>query len=70
MSATIARVRGSTLLLHPMRLVKLVLGLLAFLVYVWIAAVRAVPNVKLRKAAFREEWAARRRARRGDTWSG
>jgi hypothetical protein len=69
MSATIARVRGLTVLLHPMRLVKLVLGLLAFLVYVWFASVRAVPNVRRRKAAMRDYWRARRRARRGQTWS-
>jgi hypothetical protein len=64
MSATLARMRGLSLLLHPMRLVKLVLGLLAFLVYVWFAAVRAVPGVKQRKAALREHWRARYAARR------
>jgi hypothetical protein len=64
MSATLARMRGLPLLLHPVRLLKLAAGLLAFLVYVWFAAVRAVPNVRRRKAALREEWRARHRARR------
>jgi len=59
--------RGLSLLLHPMRLVKLVLGLFAFLVYVWFAAVRALPNVKRRKAAMRAEWRARHLARRSRT---
>jgi hypothetical protein len=38
------------------RILKLAAALLAFLTYVWIAAVRAVPGVKRRKEA-------RRRAR-------
>jgi hypothetical protein len=32
------------------RLLKLAAGVLAFLVYVWVAAVRALPFVKARKA--------------------
>ena len=32
------------------RILKLAAGLLAFLTYVWFAAVRAVPGVKRRKA--------------------
>ncbi len=67
MSATIAPVRGLPFLLHPLRLLKLVGALAAFLVYVWFAAVRAVPNVRRRKAAIREEWLARHRARRSRT---
>jgi hypothetical protein len=61
MSATIARVRGVFFfLLHPRRLLTLVAGLLASVAYVWIAAVRAVPGVKRRKAAARAGWRARR----------
>jgi hypothetical protein len=59
--------RGLSLLLHPMRLVKLVVGLFAFLVYVWFASVRAVPNVKRRKAAMRAYWRERHLARRSRT---
>jgi len=63
MSATIARVRGITFfLLHPRRLLALVGGILAGIVYVWYAAVRAVPAVRRRKTAAREAW--RRRPRR------
>jgi hypothetical protein len=61
MSATIAQVRGFLFLLHPKRLLRLVAGLLAFFLYVWFAAVRAVPEVKRRKAAFRERWRTRPR---------
>ena len=67
MSARLAPMRGLPLLLHPMRLVKLVLGLLAFLVYVWFAAVRAVPGVRKRKDAQREYWRARHAERRART---
>jgi hypothetical protein len=59
--------RGFSLLLHPLRLAKLVLGLLAFLVYLWFAAVRAVPGVRERKAAQREYWRARHAERRART---
>jgi hypothetical protein len=66
MSATIAPVRGVLfLLLHPKRLLTLIAGLFAAFLYVWIAAVRAVPEVKRRKAAFRKAWRSRRRARNG-----
>jgi hypothetical protein len=59
--------RGLSILLHPLRLVKLVLGLLAFLAYVWVAAVRAVPGVRHRKAAQRAYWRARHAERRART---
>jgi hypothetical protein len=41
------------------RIVKLVGTLLAFVTYVWFAAVRAVPGVKRRKAARRRRSSAR-----------
>jgi hypothetical protein len=64
MSATIARVPALlSLVLHPKRLLALVGGLLGFLLYVWIAAVRAVPAVRERKTAFREVWRQRKRKR-------
>src|SRR5687767_13461334 len=51
MSATIARVRALlSLALHPKRMLALIGGVLAFFVYAWIAAVRAVPAVRERKA--------------------
>jgi hypothetical protein len=61
MSATIAWVRGFLFLLHPKRLLALLAGLLGGLLYVWFAAVRAVPDVKRRKAAMRERWRNRPR---------
>jgi hypothetical protein len=65
MSATIVWVRGFLFLLHPKRLLALVAGLLGGLLYVWFAAVRAVPGVKRRKAEMRERWRNReRRAQR------
>jgi hypothetical protein len=67
MSATIAGVRGVLyLLLHPKRLLTLFAGLLAFVAYVWIGAVRAVPGVKRRKAARRAAWKARPRRAEGE----
>jgi hypothetical protein len=64
MSATIARVRALLYLaLHPKRLLKLVAGLVAFAVYVWFAAVRAVPGVEERKTAARKAWRERPRKR-------
>jgi hypothetical protein len=64
MSATIAPVRALlSLALHPKRLLGLLAGLLGAFVYVWIAAVRAVPGVEARKAASREAWRTRERAR-------
>jgi hypothetical protein len=60
MSATIARVRGvAFFLFHPRRLVTLVGGVLAAMAYIWIAAVRAVPGVRRRKAATRRAWQSR-----------
>jgi hypothetical protein len=58
MSATLPPVRGLSLLLHPGRLFAALGALVAALLYVWVAAVRAVPHVRRRKAALR-------RARRG-----
>jgi hypothetical protein len=64
MSATIARVRALlSLALHPKRLLQLVAGILALGLYVWFAAVRAVPGVKERKAAARRAWRERPRKR-------
>jgi hypothetical protein len=62
MSATIARVRALlSLALHPKRLLTLVGGLLGAMLYVWIAAVRAVPRVRERKTAWRRAWRLRER---------
>ena len=62
MSATIARVRALlSLALHPKRLLALIGGVLGFVVYVWIAAVRAVPGVRARKTAARRAWRTRER---------
>jgi hypothetical protein len=64
MSATIARVRALlSLALHPKRLLMTIGGLLGFVIYVWIAAVRAVPAVRERKTAARRAWRARERKR-------
>jgi hypothetical protein len=64
MSATIARVRALlSLALHPKRLLAMIGGVLGFAVYVWIAAVRAVPGVRERKTAARKAWRARERKR-------
>jgi hypothetical protein len=63
MSATIARVRALLYLaLNPKRLLQLIGGLVGAALYVWFAAVRAVPGVEAHKAATREAW--RRRARK------
>ena len=62
MSATIARVRALlSLALHPKRLLALIGGLIDGLLYVWVAAVRAIPRVQERKTAQRRIWQARRR---------
>ena len=45
------------------RILKLVAGALGFVVYVWFAAVRAVPGVNERKAAARKAWRERPRKR-------
>jgi hypothetical protein len=64
MSATIARVRALlSLALHPKRLLALIGGVLGLVLYVWIAAVRAVPAVRARKTVAREAWRARERKR-------
>jgi hypothetical protein len=65
MSATIARVRAVLyLVLHPKRLLTLIAGFFAAVLYVWVAAVRAVPGVRRRKAEARERWRLRERARK------
>ena len=64
MSASLVSVRGFLFLLHPKRLFALLAGVLGAVLYVWFGAVRAVPGVKRRKAAFRERW--RTRTRRPD----
>jgi hypothetical protein len=64
MSATIARVRALLYLaLHPKRLLTAIGGILGAAVYVWIAAVRAAPGVRERKAAARRVWHERERKR-------
>jgi len=64
MSATIARVRALLYLaLNPKRLLQLIAGLVGTVLYVWFAAVRAVPGVEERKAARREAWRSRVRKR-------
>ncbi len=61
MSATIARVRALlSLALHPKRLLALIAGAIGFAVYVWVAAVRAVPGVKERKIGYAESLAPAR----------
>ena len=62
MSITIARVRGVVyLLLHPKRLLTLLAALVGFVLYVWVAAVRAVPGVRARKEEARRRWRERKR---------
>ncbi len=64
MSATIARVRALLFLaLHPKRLLAVIAGVLGAALYVWIAAVRAVPGVRERKTAARRAWRERERTR-------
>lgn len=64
MSATIASVRGVLFfVLHPKRLLALIASLLAAALYVWVAAVQAVPGVRRRKRAAREAWRSRPRRR-------
>jgi hypothetical protein len=43
----------------PKRILAALLGVLAAFAYVWVAAVRAVPGVRRRKAAARRERASR-----------
>ncbi|HUF02075.1 MAG TPA: hypothetical protein VMN35_06590 [Gaiellaceae bacterium] len=62
MSASVLRVRtGLYLILHPRRLLTLVAALVGTALYVWVAAVRAVPGVRARKAEARARWRTRRR---------
>lgn len=61
MSATLPPVRGLSLLLHPRRLLTALGVLLGAFLYVWLAAVRAVPRVRRRKAALRRTRRARSR---------
>jgi hypothetical protein len=64
MSATIAGVTGAlVLLLHPKRLLTLLAGVFAAIAYVWVTAVRSLPEVRRRKAAMREAWRTRTRRR-------
>jgi hypothetical protein len=64
MSATIAHVRALLFVaLHPKRLLAVVVGVIGAFLYVWIAAVRAVPGVRERKTAWRREWRGRERTR-------
>ena len=64
MSATIARVRALLFLaLYPKRLLVLVAGVVSAALYVWVAAVRAVPRVHERKTAIRRAWRERERKR-------
>jgi len=56
MSASIASVRGLLFLLRrPGLVLSSFVGLVASLLYVWYAAVRAVPGVRRRKAAARAQ---------------
>ena len=64
MSATIARVRALLYVaLHPKRLLAMLAGAIGFALYVWFAAVRAVPGVKERKAGARKARRERDRKR-------
>ena len=49
------------LLLHPKRLLTLLATLVGLAMYVWVAAVRAVPGVRKRKEAARRAWRLRDR---------
>ena len=54
MSASIAPVQLLLAVVRrPLRFLALVTGFFGFVLYVWYTAVRAVPNVKRRKAAQR-----------------
>ena len=64
MSATIARVRALLFFaLRPKRLLMLIAGVVSATLYVWVAAVRAVPGVQERKTAMRRAWRERDRKR-------
>jgi len=63
MSATVRRVRAALFILtNPKRVAAIVVSSIAAFLYVWIAAVRAVPGVKSRKAALRASRARGSRA--------
>jgi hypothetical protein len=65
MSARLGEVQQMlSLLLHPKRLLKLLGAFVGSVIYIWIAAVRAVPDVRRRKAAMRAEWRRRHLERR------
>jgi hypothetical protein len=54
MSATVLRVRAALFLVtNPKRVLAIIVSAIGAFLYVWFAAVRAVPGVKRRKAAFR-----------------
>lgn len=54
MSATVRRVRAALFLItNPKRVLAILLSAIGAFLYLWFAAVRAVPGVKRRKAAVR-----------------
>lgn len=62
MSATVFPMRWLlTIALHPRRILATLAGMVAASLYVWFAAVRAVPDVRRRKATAREAWRRRER---------
>ena len=64
MSVTIARVRGVMyVVLHPRRVLTLLAAIVGAVLYVWVAAVRAVPGVEARKETARRRWRERDRRR-------
>jgi hypothetical protein len=66
MSATVRAMRWVLIiLLRPKRLAALLAGAIVAVLNVWVAAVRAVPAVRRRKATAREAWRRRDRERRG-----
>jgi hypothetical protein len=77
MSARLAEVqRVLSVLLHPKRFLTFLGLAVGTVLYVWLAAVRAVPGVRRRKAALREAWRRRHLERRDadrrpeEPWSG
>jgi hypothetical protein len=62
MSFTIVRVQAVLFFgLRPKRLLAAIAGALGAALYVWVAAVRAVPGVQERKAEARRAWKSRPR---------
>lgn len=60
MSATVSRVRAALLLVtNPKRALAILVSAIGVFLYVWFAAVRAVPGVERRKAAVRATRARR-----------